>query len=259
MSAVHSTVMTAGGPELRLVNGKRRSGVTVRCSGCGEERTVRADAAASNCKRCSARKGGMAPKPSRRTGRARRCGRCGRKYWWRPSEGDRAFCSPACANKAKRRYAPQARVCLACGGRFVYVPRPRSNSSGRYCSRSCRDRGYVGLYHGRPARGSRGYRPGWSRISKKFRAAGNDFCCLCGRTDGRLAVHHLEPYRVSRNNRQENLVTACPGCHARMERISDRIESLTASRRRVVLGRLRRVLDRLWLLNRPAPKLAAGS
>lgn len=38
-------------------------------------------------------------------------------------------------------------------------------------------------------------------------------------------MHHIEPYRVSRNNHPSNLVTACRSCHARLDRIGARIAS----------------------------------
>jgi hypothetical protein len=176
------------------------------------------------------------PRPWRRTGEFVSCGYCGTAYYQRRSESGRRYCSPGCANAARAVYAKQTRVCASCGREFAFTPKPRSNSAGRYCSLHCRNAGYLGCYHGRPARYVGGHRPGWASLSRSFRRGGNDFCAICGRSDCRLAVHHIEPYRVARDNRDVNLVTLCPRHHGLMERVSERIATWPESaRRRAVL------------------------
>src|SRR5262249_47004148 len=103
-----------------------------------------------------------------------------------------------------------------------------SNAAGTYCSWKCRNDGYAGFHRGRPAYGYRYNRSRWTWTAKRFRKAGNDFCCACGRIGGRLMVHHIEPYRMRQNNEHSNLVTLCSKCHQPAERLSDRIEALPA-------------------------------
>jgi hypothetical protein len=123
----------------------------------------------------------------------------------------RASCSPACGNASRRRYPREKRACRTCGGEFVWSAKPHSNSAGTYCSIACRDEGYAmaGGYHG--------HRPRWRGKRNRFFEKNNDFCARCGRRDGRLPVHHVVPYRVSRDDSEGNLLTLCPRCHAAEE------------------------------------------
>jgi hypothetical protein len=227
---------------------RKRSKVEVVCPVCGERRTIRADSADGlfkDCRGCSARGASQGPRPYRMTGERLSCERCGESFYRRKSEADRRFCSARCRDDARRRYPVETRHCLKCGMPFPYSDKPNSNNSGSYCSLRCRDESYVGTYHGRRSFGYRKHRRGWRTIRNRFVAAGDDYCCGCGKTSGRLMVHHIEPYRVSRNDDFSNLMTFCGKCHSRAERLSDWIEGLPAPCRSTAVILARRTLTQV--------------
>ncbi len=93
----------------------------------------------------------------------------------------------------------------------------------------CRDAAYRAAA---PADAVRGHRPGWRSARRAFVAADNDFCAVCGAREVRLDVHHVEPYRLSRNDRPQNLVTACQPCHRWLDRLGNAIAATRNSARR---------------------------
>jgi heterodisulfide reductase subunit B len=182
-----------------------------------------------------------------RRGQTVACQCCGTTFYRRPCEENRRFCSLKCANTSRRRHPRFVRTCPSCFKSFETPLRPRSNSVGRYCSFECRNKGYLGKYHGKPAYGCASHRRGWARIRKRHIAANNDFCVACGTRSGRrLQVHHIEPYRLSANNDSGNLVTACTKCHARLERISERIAAMPPSLRPVAVAVVAAHLEDRW-------------
>jgi len=107
----------------------------------------------------------------------------------------------------------------------------------------------VGKYGNRPAYGLHGYRSGWRSIRNRHIKKDNDFCTLCGiRYQHRLSVHHIEPYRVSKNNSCENLVTVCSKCHPKLEKLSVIIADLPESKRRATSLMVASALEDLWHL-----------
>lgn len=181
------------------------------------------------------------------TGMEVKCWHCNERFYRRPSEGP--FCSMACAHAAKTVHPKLNRTCKKCGKSFMWNAKPASNSSGNYCSLACRNAGYVGFYRGRPAGNLNRHRPGWSSVSRKFRKRGNDFCAMCGKETGRLAVHHVEKYWVGKDNSDINLITLCPKHHAKMEAISERISLLAEPQRKLVVMVIQGMLgDRICLL-----------
>lgn len=213
---------------------RSRGQVIVTCPRCREQRPVRADSTSGpfkHCRRCNSSIAGSLPKPSRRLGREGRCEECGAAIYIRPSESATRFCSKECHDAHRRVYPVEERTCRNCDRPFRFNAKPYSNVSGTYCSRACRDAGYMGYYRGWPAHGYHGSRVGWRSIRDGFLAAGNRSCKSCGKTSCRLYVHHVEPYRVAKNNDFSNLVTLCGKCHAAAESLSDWIEGLTSCHR----------------------------
>lgn len=219
---------TAGSPA------RKRGMVRVVCPDCGQSRIVRRDTVSGlfkACRVCSATKASNRPKPSMKLGEMVPCEACGKTYYRRPSESNKRACSKSCGYSLRRAYPIEQRTCLHCGRHFAFSIKPHSNSSGTYCSFECRNLGYKGYHHGRPSYGWRWHRSGWRVTRRQFKANGNDACKSCGQADGKLSVHHIEPYRVSRNDDFSNLVTLCTKCHGAAESLSDWIEGLTACRR----------------------------
>lgn len=176
----------------------------LRCRSCGVSR---------------ARRG--VPNPARRRGETRMCKQCTIEFWNRHSD-DRQFCSAKCANKHKTVHARLDVQCKECGVLFVHAVKPRSNSPGNFCSLSCRNASYRKNYRGSKLVQRARY-SGWRSIRNAFVRRGNDFCFLCGKSDVRLTVHHIEPHRISQRNDTHNLVTVCPKCHSYLEPFSTRL------------------------------------
>lgn len=62
---------------------------------------------------------------------------------------------------------------------------------------------------------------GWKIIRKKIKERDNYKCRGCGiselETKQNLQVHHKIPYKCTKNNSEDNLITLCSKCHAKQE------------------------------------------
>jgi len=69
------------------------------------------------------------------------------------------------------------------------------------------------------------YGPSWKDIAEIVRSRDNYLCKACGNPQTKVAhhVHHKQPLRAFESyheaNRHENLITLCPSCHLRAERV----------------------------------------
>lgn len=84
------------------IDNRNRTRVPTACIVCGVVRMLRTDALSKYCRKCSAVFGGLAPKPSMRTGQYANCLRCGNSYWKHKCEPTKRFCSASCANLARK-------------------------------------------------------------------------------------------------------------------------------------------------------------
>lgn len=186
-------------------------------------------------------------RPNRRKGTDETCAQCGASYYRHACTPDRRACSVACGNASRQRYERSERSCKTCAKLFVHIPKPHSNSAGTYCSIECRNTGYAAeATH----YGVKGHRTRWRARRNRFINAGNDFCARCGERGGRLEVHHVEPYRLSRNDDPANLVTLCHPCHAKLEPLSSQVEALPAHKRGIAVAIIQAHLQDSWLLHK---------
>ena len=124
--------------------------------------------------------------------------------------GPPRHCSRACRYDSGR----VRRRCKFCGAAFSVLRSAisgRTNASGNFCSRRC--------YHKHLCRTERvnGRGSRWKAIrDEAIRRA--PFCAICG-TLRRLDVHHITPYRLSRDNSQANLIPLCKRHHSVVEGI----------------------------------------
>lgn len=125
-----------------------------------------------------------------------------------PCPARQTYCCRAC----RRAAVMLDRCCSQCSGNFQIYRSTLSgntNSSGRFCSRSCYD-----LWLCRTGRVTgRGSQWGSARREAILR---NPFCAICASVR-RLEVHHIIPFRISRDNRQENLIPLCKVHHKIVE------------------------------------------
>lgn len=113
------------------------------------------------------------------------------------------------------------RTCATCGGSFRIarsVLSDRTNSSGRFCSRSCYERHLC-----RTPR-IRGRGSCWNTL-RKGALRKTPFCACCGKTR-HLQVHHIIPFRLTRDNSPTNLIPLCRACHKRVETVFHDVEAV---------------------------------
>jgi len=130
----------------------------------------------------------------------------------RATDTRKRFCSKKCVGiangkrKAKMKESRLTATCI-CGAKLTY---PKSLSYRRkFCSRDCANKAMAT---------ARVYEYGrtWPAQRRKARKRDCDTCQNCGSTDN-LHVHHIVPFRISRDNRLRNLVTLCASCHTTEE------------------------------------------
>jgi hypothetical protein len=160
----------------------------------------------------------------------RTCEHCGKAFAVIPSRlrhGRGRHCSPACQYAAIRARPKPRRVTLTCIGCGQEFARAKSLTTGRkgagkYCTRECRDKHWIGDKNPCWQNGDGVYKrgPRWHSIRRRVLARDGRACVECGSTE-RLHVHHVVPFRMfadeDRANHESNLVTLCAPCHRRAE------------------------------------------
>lgn len=174
------------------------------CEDCGTEFTVRKDTRPSVCKRCVSVRGGKSTHGRHRTPRAE-CKSCGSTF--RASLGY-TYCSIEC----RAQDLKIERDCKNCGDKFHVLKSSisgKTNASGNFCGRKCYEN-YLCRTERTSGRGSQ-----WSKIRleviKSF-----PHCAVCGTTKN-LQVHHITPFRLTRDNSKQNLVPLCLKHHRWIE------------------------------------------
>jgi len=134
------------------------------------------------------------------------CKNCS-KVWsdFQSNDKNKQYCSIKC----KSEYSRTDRVCRKCCNTFSICKSTleKSNSTGNYCSRKC----YVESMTTGLTKNKNGFRTISEKIRKK-----NPFCAICG-TFKRIHIHHIEPYRYTKNNDESNLIPLCISHHKIVE------------------------------------------
>jgi 5-methylcytosine-specific restriction endonuclease McrA len=173
------------------------------CRGCGRSESVRKDNKSTQCKSCASSAAGKIT-AAKRKAQAHRppCENCGQ-----PVKTYRAkFCSVSCKSASAR----ESRICKHCSAEFTVLKSSlKTNASGNFCSRPCYER-YLCNGDRTTGRGSQ-----WSKIRSEV-LAGFPFCAVCGTTKN-LQVHHIIPFRLTRDNSKANLVPLCVTHHRWIE------------------------------------------
>ena len=141
------------------------------------------------------------------------CAYCGKSFR-RPkanAKGKRQFCDIDC-QRAYERTLWSERTCKECGKPFKVRESAirSSNASGNYCSRDCYERSLH-------LEGSKQWRNGFERV-KRQSFGGVQFCAICGTTKN-IHIHHIIPYRMTKDNGTDNLIPLCASHHAKVEAI----------------------------------------
>lgn len=216
MTLAHGTAASADAvaPRARFRNRAMRLRT---CAECGKVEEARADNPATRCRACGSRPALAQGHRARSAQRNREtCRHCGRVFPAPPSSRQQ-FCSRACRRAAQS----VERCCATCGGSFRIarsILSDRTNSSGRFCSRFCYERHLCRTPRIR-GRGSR-----WKTI-RKAALRQTPFCACCG-TTRHLQVHHIIPFRLTRDNSPTNLIPLCRACHKRVETVFHDVEAV---------------------------------
>lgn len=184
------------------------------CLDCGLVEHVRKDNQSERCRYCAARRNGANGGPILLPRLKIPCAHCGKNVERTPASlarrpAEKIYCSVTCKHSSQR----DVRSCVECGKSFT-VGKSRkaggsTNSSGRFCKRSCYNT-YLARTDHDPERGHH-----WKAIRAEALKL-TPFCVSCGSTK-RLQVHHIVPYRITKDNDQDNLVPLCPKDHKRAE------------------------------------------
>jgi 5-methylcytosine-specific restriction endonuclease McrA len=171
------------------------------------------------------------------------CPVCNKNFVVNKSNAKR-FCSPECAYKARaiglvnrnitKPYncvRKQTRLCIICNTEYVY-----KKITQKYCSHKCCDihKETLSLGENNPAwvNGNsykkRSYRGNeWGTIRLEVYKRDLFTCQICGvkcvgkkdkETDRTIQCHHIENYKISKNNNMSNLITVCLKCHLQLHK-----------------------------------------
>ena len=159
---------------------------------------------------------------------SRNCDYCGKYY----KKSAKRFCSKKCYGLWITYKSPRRKVlrnCITCGKEF-YIRASRINQGrGKNCSLKCRHEYQRLIIAGNKNPNWKGGITSetlkrcneyfWKRLRKIIYKRDNWTCQECGKkchTD--IQCHHKVPYRISKNDSMNNLITLCKSCHIKIER-----------------------------------------
>lgn len=138
----------------------------------------------------------------------------------REERSGKFYCSRECVDKS--HITRQLVHCEYCNKEIYKVPYNINNFKHHFCSVGCRDSWNVGMNHSR-WKGGGVYGTGWGKQKTICLERDND-CQNCGSVD-KLTVHHIIPFKFSKDNSLENLITVCESCHLMVSKMYDTIET----------------------------------
>jgi len=175
------------------------------CVDCGTEFTVRKDTNPKTCVRCTSSRGGRALKGQRAEMKKCWYKHCDNKIY---KKSKSKYCSIECREKDKK----VKRECNTCGEAFLINKSAisgKTNATGKYCSRSCYEK-HLCRTGRESGRGSQ-----WKKIRAEVLNS-FPFCAVCGTTKN-LQVHHIVPFRITKDNSKSNLIPLCTKHHKKIE------------------------------------------
>ncbi len=217
MPAAHWIMLTeASDKYLGQILKPQKDGSKLRnCSTCGRVDLIRRDNKSTRCQPCAASSNAKQQDSSKRRRPVTCCCENCKIEFITSQTTRRRWCSAQC--RSLQLY--ENRTCLHCDESFRVrhsAIAAGTNASGNFCSRACYE-----VYLCKPDRvNGRGSQ--WHRVRneeiKKF-----PLCAWCG-TRRRLQVHHIVPFRLTRDNSGNNLIPLCVKCHKRIEWITVHLE-----------------------------------
>jgi len=151
------------------------------------------------------------------------CENCGKEFETYRCYKDRMrCCSVKCRGELQAKKYEEKRIkktCPICGFNFLVN---QSNSFRICCSIRClgllRQQRFKGEGNPRWLGGTSAYRGvDWDEVRLKVYKRDDFKCRICGEDNCLLHAHHIIPYRISKNNSLDNLITLCPKHHTHEE------------------------------------------
>lgn len=118
-------------------------------------------------------------------------------------------------------------ICEYCGDEFGRKPSYSCKSILKFCSKECHNKWISKNWVGSDNPYWTGYRlyydmsrKDWISVSDKVRKLDGNRCkiCKCMSDVFKHDVHHMLPYRISKDNSLDNLITLCKSCHQGIEK-----------------------------------------
>jgi len=133
-----------------------------------------------------------------------------------------------CSRKCQKSDTNALDYCLSCGEEYRYIKsiRRRGGLSGLFCSQECVNDYRIGNKNPN-WRGwhTLNYGPGWPKIKNRIRERDGYKCLYCSLIEVNRShdVHHIVPYRLFKNNSDDNLITLCFHCHRKEHKEDSRM------------------------------------
>ena len=162
----------------------------------------------------------------------RNCDFCGKEIKvipYRIAHYPNHFCSRKCKHAFhKGRYVGENNPCYNridyscdnCGKVFKIIPARLKKQCNHYCSRTCQMNQYrqnnSGVLNRNWKGGGKHYKNGFPGAKAKYFNKKNSWCAICG-TFKKIHIHHIIPYRLTKDNTPSNLIPLCDSCHRKTE------------------------------------------
>jgi hypothetical protein len=140
------------------------------------------------------------------------------------------FCSKLCHNEYKKTLCgennPQYKRievnCYYCKKEIKIIQAKYKLYQSHFCSTICRQKFHIGKYSGEKNHNWQGghiQRKGDFSTVKRLHFSGINFCAVCG-TFKKIHIHHIVPFRYTKDNSLSNLIPLCASCHRKIEAIT---------------------------------------
>lgn len=140
------------------------------------------------------------------------CPTCGKKFKVFISQEGRKYCSLKCAGIEENKIKCE---CVICGREYEVVPSRIDKT--RCCSIDCRIllSAQMQRKYAKDCKTRFNYKS-WEVVRKQVISRDGGKCARCSKT-GRLEVHHIVPWRKTKDDSPNNLITLCHECHFNVE------------------------------------------
>ena len=136
------------------------------------------------------------------------------------------FCCRPCYNEylktikgeKHKDYKRIKTTCDNCKKLISVTPSKLREYKHHFCSKECRGAFYSHENNPYWRGGTKAYRGNFEKVKKEY-FNGTNFCALCGTTKD-INIHHIIPYRLTKDNSVNNLIPLCRKHHRIVESVS---------------------------------------